>query len=212
MSGDVLVRGNANPGPDDVVKMSGPVTVTGSTTPASDPFAVPTIDVGNAATVNDNDTIGLTSSGKDPVSSSPDFSLSGNDTITLNSGTYYFQSFSISGGSTVVINPNSGPITIYVTNSLSISGGGLVNQGNVPSNLRFYVTGSSVSYSGNSDFYGVIVAPDGDLSISGDADFFGSLIAKKSTMSGNSRIHYDEALETTDVPAIAGTVTAFLGG
>ncbi len=211
LSGNITINGNATPGPESEVTLSGQATVTGSTSPASTAFTVPTIDMGSAGSVNDNNTIGLTSSGKNPLDSSNDFSISGQDTITLNSGVYYFKSVSMSGGSEVRINASSGPVVIFVTDSLSVSGQGFLNLSAIPADLQIFVTGSSANYSGGSDFFGVILAPAASLTISGNAGYFGAAIANDVTLSGEGAIHYDEALESTNLVVISET-SAFLGG
>ncbi len=99
LSGQPIVRGNATAGPNSQVNQSGQPTIIGTVTSATAPFTAPAVNVGNAATVNDNGSIGLTSANKNPLSSSNDFSISGQETVTLNSGTYYFKSLSMSGGS-----------------------------------------------------------------------------------------------------------------
>jgi len=213
LSGQATVRGNATAGPNSQVNQSGQTTVTGTAGSAIAPFPVPAVNVGNAATVNDNGSIGITSANKNPLSSSNDFSISGQETITLNSGTYYFKSVSMSGGSAVNINANSGPVIIYVTDQLSVSGQGFLNQSSTPANLRIFVTGSSVNYSGNSDFYGVLLAPDAQVNISGAAHYYGTVTGDEVVVSGQGLggFHYDEALSTTNLIA-SSPGQAFLGG
>ena len=213
LSGQATVRGNATAGPNSQVYQSGQTTVLGTVSSATAPFPVPSVNVGNAATVNDNGSVGLSSENKNPLSSSDDFTLSGQETITFNSGTYYFKSISMSGDSAVNINANSGPVIIYVTDQLSVSGQGFLNQSSTPANLRIFVTGSSVNYSGNSDFYGVLLAPDAQVNISGQAHYYGTVIGDEVVVSDQKQggFHYDEALATMNlIPSSPGQ--PFLGG
>jgi hypothetical protein len=86
---------------------------------------------------------------------------------------------------------------------ISVSGQGFLNNTYLPANLQIYGSNSSsqnISLSGQSDFYGTIYAPKGNLSLSGQAGDFGSFIGDMLTMSGQAAIHHDESLAGLTLP------------
>jgi hypothetical protein len=119
--------------------------------------------------------------------------VNGNQVRTLAGGTYLFESINISGNGRVNF---TGPVKIYVTRDFSISGNGIGTSGNLPPNLLIYVKGTYAStfVSGNGDFYGAIYAPDTRINVTGNGQIFGSLVGDNFAISGNAKIHYDEAL------------------
>ena len=111
----------------------------------------------------------------------------------FHAGVYYFYDFTASGGT--IINANiDGPVTIYVENSFTLSGGSSVYQGKAQ-NLKVIVLNSksSVTLSGNSDIYVDVYAPLSDITISGTGALYGSILGKTVTLSGRAGVHYDES-------------------
>jgi len=134
------------------------------------------------------------------VTNQGSLSISGNKVTTLNEGTYWFSSLSISGNGQLQIN---GAVKIYVTGSIDIGGNGVATASNLPTNLLMYGTVdptdstkkcTSVSIHGNGDLHGAIYAPDADIQASGNAAVYGSLTGKSVKINGNGGFHYDEAL------------------
>ena len=84
---------------------------------------------------------------------------------------------------------------MYLSGSLNVSGGSLVNQTLNPHNLTIYGTATctAVTYSGGSALYGVIYAPMARTSISASA-IYGAIIGRSVTLSGGAAVHYDESL------------------
>jgi len=119
---------------------------------------------------------------------------------TLNEGTYWFSSLSITGNGQLVIN---GAVKIYVTGNIDVGGNGVATANNLPTNLLLYGTVdpnnsankcTSVSIHGNGDLYGAVYAPEADIQTSGNAAVYGSLTGKSVKINGNGGFHYDEAL------------------
>ena len=119
-------------------------------------------------------------------------------TLQVPSGNPYApKGLTIDGGTT-----NSGTITMYQqSGSLSLSGssaGGATN--NRPENFVYFgLPGvTSISFSGNASFVGVIYAPEADFTQSGGGssaiDFRGSIVVKSITVNGNFSLHYDDSL------------------
>ena len=126
--------------------------------------------------------------------SNGDLAVSANSTVTLASGTYCFQSLTLSGNATLQV---SGPVVINLTGPLHTSGGSLVNTTQVPSNLQIatsYTGGAGVTIAGNTSAYLTVYAPGTDVTITGGSPVFGALLGKTLTVSGNSQVHYDVLL------------------
>ena len=112
--------------------------------------------------------------------------------MTLGAGTYYYNNVSISGTGRLSF---TGPATVYVSGTMSISGNGIGTTGNLPTNLTVYVLGSgAVSFSGNGAFYGAVYAPQSAVATTGNGGVYGALIGNAVTVTGNGGVHYDEAL------------------
>ena len=109
-----------------------------------------------------------------------------------------------SGGNSITIanGATSGAaFQLYVGGtSFSISSDQVHNLGLYSGSFIVYCAPSvtSVSFGGNSEFSGVLVAPNVDLTMNGGGsgymDFVGGLIAKTVTMTGHYHFHWDEAL------------------
>ncbi len=204
MSGSTAIRGNGHPGPDGQVDSSSSIGVLGSTDPLDDPLVFPATDPGDAAWSNDNASIPTSDDGVQPLDSG-EFTLSGGDGVDLPPGTYYFSKMSLSGGSLIRI---SGPTMIYVTGDCNLSGGSVANLTLLPKNLQLFAMGSKCVISGGSQFHGVVYGPTAKVEHSGDSDFFGSIVAGELVLSGSGGIHADESLATESLdggPSVAET-------
>lgn len=154
-------------------------------------FTPPEIDMAGAVAINDNDTIGLTDDGTDPLNGAGRLFLTGNDNLTLAPGKYYFTSVLVVSLATLTI---TGPTEIYVSGTANFGGGGIINITRIPENLKIYLTGSTATFSGASAFYGAIVAPETDLTFLGDSAFYGVLIGETLDFRGTTNIHVEESL------------------
>ena len=153
-------------------------------------FPVPS--AGSYATTNSNANLGLPPDGGNLSFSSGSF--------TVPSGTYYIDSFAMTGGTLTC----SGPVTIYVNGNVTISGGSFTPYNNLPTNLTVkVVTAAAVNLSGISSFYADIQAPSSSITINGIADMYGRLIGSTLNVTGSCRLHVD-----TSLPAIAGATSA----
>ena len=193
MSGGALVDGDATAGPGKTVSNSGSSRVTGTKSSATSLVDCKPIDLAAlAATLqasNDNGKIPLTGQGKNPLTGTThtDFNLSGGDTLTLPGGTYYFTKFTMSGGSIVKI---TGPVRIFCTGDVSISGGSVNNAATAtaytPYRLRVWTSGVKFTLS-SATMAGFIYAPSGTYTNSA-AHLIGGAFANSVTVSGNSHV------------------------
>lgn len=194
MSGSAAIRGNGHPGPGHVVKSSSSIGVLGNTDPLDTPMVYPPADPGDATWNNENSSIPSSDQGKNPLNSKGEFTLSGGDGVSLAPGTYYFSKLTLSGGSTIRI---SGPTVIYTTGDCTLSGGSVSNLTFLPKNLQLYPMGSKCVISGDSEFYGMVYAPNTHVERSGDSDYYGSIVGGELVLSGSGGIHADESLDWT---------------
>jgi Tfp pilus assembly protein PilX len=144
--------------------------------------------------------------------SSLSMSAPGNNmVITGHAILYVTGNISISGHGFIYIAPGAS-LSLYVGGTTtSIAGKGLVNSG--PAKSFKYMglpTNTSVSFSGNGTFAGVIYAPHAALTLAGTGsnplDFTGASTSSTVTMSGGFNFHYDESLaNTTDALYIASS-------
>ncbi len=90
-------------------------------------------------------------------------------------------------------------VQIFSEDDITVSGGGVMNQTNVASNLQIFgVTPASgtnkVTVSGSANFIGILNAPAFDITISGSGRFCGAAIGNSAVLSGGGGFHYDEDL------------------
>ncbi|MDB6031711.1 MAG: hypothetical protein JWM16_2049 [Verrucomicrobiales bacterium] len=112
---------------------------------------------------------------------------------------YVTGDFSMGGQSTITIAAGAS-LKLYVAGSSgSIGGNGVINPG-AALNFIYYglPSNTSLSFSGNAAFTGVIYAPNATFTMNGGGsstyDFVGASITKTVTMNGHFNFHYDEAL------------------
>ena len=143
-------------------------------------------------------------------------SLSGNKTLTVagnpNGSQTYFEIYvtgdiSVSGTGQIVVQPGV-TATIYFAGNVDISGNGVLNSNNQPSDLMLYGiqpptdTSEHVSIGGNSQITASVYAPGHDVTVNGggtNGHVYGSVVGKTVTMTGVSNLHYDERLGSTGV-------------
>jgi len=107
--------------------------------------------------------------------------------------------FFMSGQSRIIIAPGAS-FRLYVGGTANFCGQGIYND--TGSALNCWIFGrptcTTIKYTGNSEFIGVIYAPDANLHIGGGGsdilDFQGASITASVTMGGKFQFHYDEAL------------------
>ena len=166
----------------------------------------------------------------DPGGGTPEtLDLSGNQSKTLNSGTYRLPKINIKGNATGYVNgdvtlyvdskldisengslivQSGASLKIYVSGEVSLSGNGLVNKTVIPEKLLLFGTSScnEIKISGNGNLYGGIYAPNAEVSVSGNGDIYGSVAADSVKITGNGNVHYDEALEDTVTAGAASNI------
>lgn len=140
----------------------------------------------------------------------------------LASGDYSFTSLTVTNGSSLtiqgpanividewtlwsnsdlILDTAAGPITFYVTGTTDLrSNSDIITTGTSATEVTLNFAGGpgqSVSIDSNSDFHGVIYAPEADIEISSNFELFGAIIAGHLTLNSNVQIHFDESLAIT---------------
>jgi Tfp pilus assembly protein PilX len=126
-------------------------------------------------------------------------SLSGKQTLTLGSGTYYLDGLSVSGQGQIVVSPPGSAVVIYIvgSNGPSISGNGIsdVGSGDSPANFQILYGGTgSSSITGNGSTQVVLYAPNSDVSVTGNGGVMGAIYGNTVSFTGNGALHYDRQL------------------
>jgi len=141
--------------------------------------------------------------------------VAGHDTPVIAPGDYRYESISIEAHAVLTINNNTRlyvhndiyiagqaqvlteeNVQIFIGGNANFAGRGIVNISNIPGNLQIYGinSGSSLNFSGSSDFYGAIYAPSSDIYMTGEADYYGAISGGAVDLSGEINFHYDESL------------------
>jgi hypothetical protein len=129
--------------------------------------------------------------------------------VTGNVTLYVTQSFKISGGGNLVISSNSSLTLVVGGPTCSIGGGGVVNYPQRANTLSIQClpTCTTGDLGGGSSFIGIINAPEADITLHGGASASGAMTARTFTLIGGSSIHYDESLGTNKTGAVYGVAS-----
>jgi hypothetical protein len=106
----------------------------------------------------------------------------------------------LNGNSTLTVASNAS-VTMYVGNSITDGGNGLINQTQRPSRMLIWGLPSltSIKLNGNGAYWGAIYAPEAAVTFKGGGNsggYYGSLTAYSIILNGNSLFSYDEALRS----------------
>jgi cytoskeletal protein CcmA (bactofilin family) len=134
----------------------------------------------------------------------PDFTVPSWGNVTLQAGTYYFNTFSVSG--TLILN---GDVIIFA-NSFSSSGNPTYNQlptPRQPSNFQLYVyanSGNAINVGNSGQLYMGIYAPRTGIVISGAAELYGAYIGNSFSNTAGGSFHIDHGMDAIAAPGSAG--------
>ena len=114
-------------------------------------------------------------------------------TISSNTRIYVHNDFTIAGQATVITNDD---VEFYIAGDGDFAGQGIVNTSALSSNLQIFGVGdgTSMSFTGLSDFYGTFFAPKSSVYMAGSANYYGAVVGKSVELAGNIKFHYDEDL------------------
>ena len=176
------VKGSAHWGPGGKLTISGSASVTpGPCSQLSSVLSFAPVTLGSVATSNNNANITLYRSGTQ-------FAMGSNKgSITFPAGTYYFTSFKVDSGSTVLFN---GATTIYMAGDADISGT-VAASSYRPYNLIFKMSGTHKMAVDGGKIYAHIYNPQGDVHHHNGGESFGSVISDLLCFRHTSKGHYD---------------------
>jgi hypothetical protein len=124
-------------------------------------------------------------------------------TVTLAGGTYCFKSITLQSHAVLQV---SSPVNLYLTDIFDGSSGTVVNTTGIAADLKLFDSLvatyknngqplNPITLSGGQSTYMAVYAPQAAVTFSGNSNFFGSVIADYVDDSGGTPIHYDGSLE-----------------
>jgi hypothetical protein len=122
-----------------------------------------------------------------------------NLTLSAPPTSYYFSQVILSGGSTMTINTGGNHVDFFVSDLLTVGGGGILNTSAPATALTIKACGNPTkpatwAISGGSGSYFAVYAPNHQVTVGGGGDLWGAVIASEVNNTGGSKFHYDEAL------------------
>jgi hypothetical protein len=199
------IWGSASPGPGHAVSLLGPnALVSGSTDPALElvplpPIAVPVIASSGRAEVKRTTLyIGPGDAHYDSVQVS-----SGGTVEIRGPARVVFDDLLLAANTTLKLVTTGGPVEIYGTGDFRLqSNSQLVTHTTRPHDAAIYLTSNnidgtpraSVEWNANSEYTGLIYAPNASISIQTMFEIYGSVMARRVDLGSNSAIHYDTSL------------------
>lgn len=114
--------------------------------------------------------------------------------VTGNAVLYVTGSVSFSSGDSLEIAPGAS-LTMYVAGQSSVFTT-IINRNSTAGSFLYYglPSNTSIKLQSQAALTAAIYAPQADITLVGAAEVFGSVIGKTATLTGSSKVHYDEAL------------------
>ena len=209
VNGDVYLSPGSDP--DEVI--SGQDAIKGEIFTMPRPFVWPTIMapafVGSKGNIKTDDkTLTASDSGSyTSIEISNDGKLTANGDVVL----YVTGNVELKNGASIEVNPNAS-FELYVDGNVDTkNSSGVNNKNKIPSSFKLVGTGTDQKFDlkNDTDFYGVIWAPNADMVIHNSAEIYGSITADTLEIKNSGNIHYDKALNKADVddPGVRFIVT-----
>jgi len=182
LNGTVTIKTGVYLAPGSTVGGNGSLSYGTVHTLASN-LSYPVASSGNASSSNNNSSLGSDYQ-------SGNFNMS-SGTVNVPAGTYYLNSFSMSGG-TLNIN---GAATFYINGNFTIQGGAVNVTGDIPSNFTVNViTAAGGNLSSLSSLYINLYCPTSPINVNNCTNLYGSFIGTSLSVSNSCAIHADQAL------------------
>lgn len=199
------IYGSASPGPGhELLRLGQNTVVTGSIEPSEELVPLPPIEV--------------------PVFASSGNAVVKGTTLQLGPGDVHYASVAVSSGGAIEIRgparvvlddlsmaanttltmlTTGGPVEIYGTGDFRMqSNSQLITHTSRPHDAAIYLSGNNldgrplarIEFNANSDYTGLIYAPDARIEIQTMFEIYGSVMARQVALGSNSAIHYDTSL------------------
>jgi hypothetical protein len=194
----VELHGDAHPGPGFDVDVPGSSDLTGNQQPNEStrslpPVTVPVIAPSGALLVAAHQTLssGDYNFSSIDVDTGADLEIRGPARIVVDD-------FDLRSNTNLIIDTANGPVEFYISgNFVQASNSTIDVTGKSATLLTMNFVGDStqvVELKSNSDFYGVIYAPEATVIVHSNFEIFGAVVANNIELNSNVQIHYDEAL------------------
>lgn len=133
-----------------------------------------------------------------------DWSLSGNDTVTIVGDTRIVISgdIDVKGKASIKIEPGAS-LQIYSDDDIDIAGNGIINESGRPEQLMIFGLDAGqgdddIKISGNGSLFAAVYAPNANVTLNGGGNsghVFGAAVGYDARLVGNAHFSFDEALE-----------------
>lgn len=133
--------------------------------------------------------------------------VSSGATLSLTDTSYFFSSVVLTGNSKLST-PGNPHVNVYLRDSLNASGGTITNGAGSATGLSFTSCGTSATpaywaLTGGTQAYYSVYAPNHVVYATGNSDFFGAVVASIYYATGGAKFHYDAALARQPSPKLA---------
>jgi len=199
LASNSVVCGDATPGVGDGVSIAGNAGVLGSTAPAVADVVLPAVPLpvitGPGGTYFRDSGTHTLPPGDYEFSS---FTLDSTATIVIQGpARFLIQDYSVLSNASIDVDSTGGPVQFYVTGTFLQKSNTFVRPRSLnPRDLYLFVDGPGpdVVFDSNTQFVGVVFAPERDLVVNSNVDIFGAVAAARIQLDSNAGLHYDESL------------------
>lgn len=118
--------------------------------------------------------------------------------VTGNATLWVTDTMNVKNDARIIIAPDA-TLTLYLQKQFYVMDNGQINASGRAEQFSYYGMNSNAEFymSGLSKLVGTVYSPNAKMDISGDAQLFGGGHCSELVLQGNSRFHYDEALNRT---------------
>jgi hypothetical protein len=119
--------------------------------------------------------------------------IQNNKTVTLKSGTYYFNNLHLKNHAQLQVQAGAN-VRIFMIGDFLLENLALLNSNGKPAQLQIFSKGTKIEIQNNTEFKGTIYAPNCDFMHQNNALIYGAIIAKTVEIKNNACIHFDRSL------------------
>jgi Tfp pilus assembly protein PilX len=212
VDGNVKIYGDMTPGPTGAYTAGSNVTLSGSAANATAEVEMPAVTVPSIASMGDLDLDGSVSGPFSSYIPSGSYhfeavTVDGNNVTVIGPAVLVFDSFEIYSSSEFLADTTNGPVEVYVLDDFVMNSNTLIAPLDWdPAGFELKLLSDNVidpmltvdldvvDLNSNAQMYGTLYAPSASIEINSNFELFGSLVARRVHLDSNSKIHFDEAL------------------
>jgi hypothetical protein len=130
--------------------------------------------------------------------------------LSLGVGSYRASKLEVANGGVLSIENAAGPVTIYVTGSMTVKDGGRIETALAdPESFAVYlIAGSSAKFTDESGFFGVVYGPDAVVEVDNEGEFTGAFVGASMVVKNGARVSYDASLHLDSCPRVPAQMSA----